>query len=138
VPGERCEVMAFRARDYAPNWKEVSLHIRQVRAGSRCECTGECGLHHDRRCEEMDGEPAKWANGKVMLTVAHLDHAEGPCRCKEETGIKCANPDHLKACCQRCHLRIDTPHHVANAARTRRMKHERNNPVLLEVEADKR
>jgi hypothetical protein len=111
--------MAFRAKDYAPNWKEVSLHIRRVRAGNRCECSGECGLHPGQRCEEVDGEPAKWAQGKVMLTVAHLDHTEGPCRCEAETGVRCADPSHVKAMCQRCHLRLDHPKHMANARATR-------------------
>lgn len=114
--------MSFRAKDYAPNWKEVSQQIRFERAGSQCECSGECGLHPGKRCEEVNNTPAKWANGKVVLTVAHLDHEGGPCRCKAETGIKCANPDHLKAMCNRCHLRLDMPHHRQNAARTRHEK----------------
>src|SRR5512142_3562310 len=100
---------------YPPNWEEISRRIRYERAQGQCECLGECGLHHDHRCDERDGEPAKWARGKVMLTVAHLDHADGPCRCKEQTGQKCSEPDHLKAMCQRCHLRLDHPHHMRNA-----------------------
>src|SRR3990167_7879754 len=62
---------------YPKNWKDISLAIR-ARSGGRCECHGECGLHRTtggpRRCVERNGEPAKWAKGKVVLTVAHLNH----------------------------------------------------------------
>ena len=76
---------------------------------------GECGLHRTnpgpRRCEERNGQPAKWAKGKVALTVAHLDH--DPSNNAESN---------LRALCQRCHLRYDTAHHQRNAAQTRRAK----------------
>lgn len=107
---------------YPKNWAEVSKAIRFERAGGRCECAGECGLHKDnpgpRRCTESNGQPAKWAKGKVVLTVAHLDGPGGPCDCP----APCARPDHLKAMCQRCHLRYDLPRHVKNSAETRRLK----------------
>lgn len=51
---------------------------------------------------------------KVCLTVAHLDHAEGICRCKIERGVKCAIPAHCKAMCNFCHLMMDLPHHIEN------------------------
>lgn len=111
---------------YAEGWREFSRQIRYERAQGQCECEGECGLHRTnpgpRRCVEMDGQPAKWATGKVMLTVAHLDFKGGPCDCHEREGVKCVNPDHVKAMCNRCHLRIDVPHHVFNARRTRARK----------------
>jgi hypothetical protein len=96
-----------RAR-YPRDWKAVSAAIR-ARAGGRCECEGECGLHRTtpgpRRCVEQNGEAARFAKGKVVLTVAHLDHTPENCQ-----------PSNLKAMCQRCHLRYDVAHH----ARTRR------------------
>ena len=114
-----------RAR-YPKDWKAVSLRIRE-RAGQRCECVGECGLHgptdkqieavanedgltlsRTRRCEERNGEPAKWARGRVVLTVAHLDHTPENC-----------DDSNLRAMCQRCHLRYDRHHHAANSAATR-------------------
>lgn len=102
-----------RAR-YPKNWKAVSLAIRE-RAGNRCECEGECGLHRTnpgpRRCLELNGAKATWAKGKVVLTVAHLNHQPEDCR-----------DENLKAMCQRCHLRYDAPHHAKNAAATRRRK----------------
>jgi hypothetical protein len=99
---------------YPKDWKRISAAIRE-RAGNRCECEGECGLHRDhpgpRRCCELNGEPAKWAKGKVVLTVAHLNHQPEDCR-----------PENLKAMCQRCHLRYDQEHHQRNAHETRRRK----------------
>jgi len=102
------------ARRYPKDWKAISQRIK-ARAQGRCECAGECGLHRTtpgpRRCIERHGEPAKWANGTVVLTVAHLDHQPENCA-----------DDNLKAMCQRCHLRYDSQHHQANAAATRRAK----------------
>jgi hypothetical protein len=118
---------------YPDNWKEVSKYIRFERAGGRCECMGQCGLHKTnpgpRRCVERDREDAVWARGKVILTVAHLDAVGDVCRCEEETGLLCANPDHLKALCNRCHLRYDHAKHIKNAAATRRRK--KNNLELF-------
>jgi hypothetical protein len=84
---------------YPHNWRAIIRAIR-IRALDRCECVGECGLHHERRCEERNGQPAKWAKGKVILTVAHLNHTPSDCR-----------DSNLKALCQRCHLRYDREHH---------------------------
>ena len=109
---------------YPPEWKAISKRIRE-RSGGQCECSGECGLHKDhpgpRRCVERNGEKAKWAKGKVVLTVAHLNHIESDCR-----------DDNLKAMCQRCHLRYDSKHHQKNAAKTREKKKNKNQlPLLL-------
>jgi hypothetical protein len=120
---------------YPDNWKELSQRIRYERAKGQCECEGECGLHRTnpgpRRCVERDREDAIWAKGKVMLTVAHLDYEGGPCDCFERTGEKCGIESHLKAMCNRCHLRIDVKQHQRNAAATRRAK--KNNLDLFPV-----
>lgn len=116
-------VRASEKARYPKNWKEVSLRIR-ARAAGRCECMGACGLHRTtggpRRCEERNGEPAKWAKGKVVLTVAHLDHQPENCA-----------DDNLRTLCQRCHLRYDQAHHVANASRTRRERKEQAGQLPL-------
>ena len=108
---------------YPPDWKQISLRIR-ARAEGRCECSGECGLHcttgGPRRCEERNGEPAKWANGKIVLTVAHMNHDTADNRDKN-----------LKAMCQRCHLRYDSAFHVKNSAETRRRKRLAIQPELF-------
>ena len=99
---------------YPPDWHEISAAIR-ARAGDQCECEGECGLHRDnpgpRRCVERNGESAIWARGRVVLTVAHLDHDPRNC-----------DPGNLKAMCQRCHLRYDAPLHATNSKATRDRK----------------
>ena len=100
---------------YPRNWKAISAHIRSVRAKGRCECTGECGLHHDARCVELNGKPAQFAKGRVVLTVAHLDHTPENCE-----------PENLLAMCQRCHLKYDAGHH----AETRRMEKARRSGQL--------
>lgn len=101
---------------YPPNWKEFSRHIRFDVAKGQCQCKGQCGLHvksqGPRRCIELNGHSAKWARGKIVLTVAHL------CNCLPV----CAREDHVIAACQRCHLRIDSRMHVANSKATREKK----------------
>jgi hypothetical protein len=93
---------------YPPYWQQFSAWIRHHRAGGRCECTGQCGLHqpnpHPRRCTERNKYAARWARGRVILTVAHL------CTCSPP----CARPAHVIAACQRCHLRIDSALHAAH------------------------
>ena len=95
---------------YPDNWDEISLSIRE-RADWQCECTGECALHRGNRCIERDGENAQYANGKVILTVAHLNHCKSDCR-----------PENLKAMCNTCHLRYDLNLHARNAYEGRREK----------------
>lgn len=94
----------MRRHLYPKNWEQISRSIRN-RSGGQCECAGECGLHNGvdlfdketRRCVEVNGEKARFARGKIMLTVAHLNHTPMDCR-----------PENLKAMCQRCHLRYDS------------------------------
>lgn len=93
---------------YPANWELFSANLRYGRSEGRCECTGECGLHQPnpgpRRCLEVNHTPARWARGRVVLTVAHL------CTCYPI----CADPHHVKAMCQGCHLRCDKWHHARN------------------------
>lgn len=90
---------------YPANWKAISNRIRFERSGGYCECQGECGLHEGRRCTEKHGRAARYANGKVVLTVAHLNHEPSDCR-----------DENLKAMCQRCHLRYDRDLHAETRA----------------------
>jgi hypothetical protein len=103
---------------YPSHWRAFSQAMRVDRAQGHCECTGECGLHRThpgpRRCVERDRQPAQWASGIVVLTVAHLCVCDPPC----------AIPDHVKAMCQRCHLRTDIPLHMKHRAETRRREKE--------------
>ena len=103
---------------YPSNWRYFSQIIRKERAKNQCECIGECGLHRThpgpRRCIEQDRMPAVFARGVVVLTVAHLCLCDPPCD----------NPQHVKALCNRCHLRVDMPLHRQHAAETRRLAKE--------------
>lgn len=94
--------------EYPDDWDEISRDIRKNRAQWRCECTGQCALHRGNRCEEMDGEKAQWASGRVVLTVAHLNH------CKSDS-----RRENLLAMCNTCHLRYDLVLHARNAFSTR-------------------
>lgn len=102
---------------YAPGWKLFAASIKTTRAALRCECTGECGIHRPnptaRRCVEHHGQKARFAKGRVTLTVAHL------CSCDPI----CLNPAHVKAMCQRCHLRVDRHKHAQARLVTQRALH---------------
>ena len=108
--------MPFDIRRYPANWREFSRQIRSERAADRCECVGQCGLHRTnpgpRRCIETNRTPARWARGRIVLTVAHL------CGC----GPPCADAAHVAAMCQRCHLRVDAELHARNSRATRARK----------------
>lgn len=100
---------------YPDDWKVISKFVRIDRAKNQCECIGECGLHKDhlgtRRCSEINGQQAKYALGKIVLTTAHLCH-----------DTHCRDLRHLRAMCQRCHLRYDADLHREHAKKTREMK----------------
>lgn len=103
---------------YPPTWKTFSQTMRYERAQGQCECIGEYGLHRThpgpRRCVERDRQPAQWARGLVVLTVAHLCDCVPPC----------VIAAHVKAMCNRCHLRTDVPLHMKHMAESRRQEHE--------------
>ena len=103
--------MPIDYKNYPENWKEISNDIRFNRAGSACECLGECGSHKDPWCGGFHGHNHHITGSKVVLTVAHLDH-----------DTKNNDYSNLKAMCQRCHLNYDKDHHARNAAKTRRKK----------------
>lgn len=133
---------------YPPYWKQFSLYIRKERAEDRCErCKVRNGSVISRGHFEFETEPLTWfdhgtgetGNAEtgelydrfhpedfpifekmttIVLTVAHLDSEDGICDCKRRTGRKCAIPSHVLALCQRCHLQMDLPHHMAVRQKT--------------------
>lgn len=123
----------IKRANYPPEWEEFSREIRFTRADSRCECVGECGALHP----SVDGErcPKKhlgiYFDVVCILTVAHLNARGGPCQCEP----RCANPEHVKAMCQGCHLRYDHERHQLNASRTRDKK---RGQLRLPLEGDGR
>lgn len=124
--------------DYPPHWNVLRAMVR-LRADDACECRGECGSDHavwgipEHRCDIPNHarivrdplDPAIWWKEqdapthhlwlsefkvvKCVLTIAHL--------CQDST---CGDMTHLRAMCQRCHLKLDAQQHVRNAAQTRR------------------
>ncbi len=131
--------MAFKKENYPPYWKMFSEYIRFERAGNKCERCGAKNGYLKFYSDFFDGgfyiidadersirniEYALKLNGvkkyrisKIVLTVAHLDHARGVCRCKKTYGFKCAKPSHVRALCQSCHLSLDRPRHLAVRAK---------------------
>lgn len=93
-----------RAR-YPRDWKAIVSRIRD-RSGNRCE-----GSPAYPDCRADNGEPHPITGSRVVLTVAHLDHAPEHC-----------DAENLRHMCQRCHLTYDAAHHAKNAAETRRKR----------------
>lgn len=110
---------------YPVDWPLLSGRIRFGRAGGRCECTGECGRGtHAGRCPNRHGEAAYGTGSRVVLTVAHLDHAPEHC-----------DPANLRAMCQGCHLHYDRDHHAQTRAATRAAEVDSTHEPLFEMEA---
>jgi hypothetical protein len=102
--------MPFQKHRYPPDWREISLRIRE-REGWKCKF-----------CGAENGKPNPLTGSKVVLTVAHLGADIAP-------GIKGDKHDkwdcrdvNLAALCQRCHLRYDIDEHTENARKTREAK----------------
>ena len=104
---------------YPADWTAISARIRFERADGRCECEGECGGGHDRRCSARNRNRHPRTGSVVILTVAHLNH-------KPEDN----RDENLRAMCQACHLSYDRRHH----AQTRRRA---NNLDLFEGEPNR-
>lgn len=88
-PEARAYRRAQRAR-YPRNWKQISRSVI-TRAGYRCEA-----------CGAEQGKPNPVSGSRVSLGAAHLDHWP-----------ENVSPSNLRSLCQRCHLRYDHPHHIA-------------------------
>jgi hypothetical protein len=86
-------------------WKAFRAFLLH-RAGNRCE-----GTPQHPECRAANSAPHPETGGKVVLTIAHMDH--------DETH---ADPERCRALCQRCHNKWDAGHRQKNAARTRRRK----------------
>lgn len=90
--------MPMNLADYHPDWKWISLQIRE-QADWHCEW---CGI---------ENATINSRGSTVVLTVAHIDHDKAN-----------NDPSNLAALCQKCHLTHDREHHMRNAAETRRRK----------------
>jgi hypothetical protein len=105
---------------YPANWTAVAVGIK-LRAGWRCECTGECGRGtHEGRCPNVHGRPAYATGSLVVLTVAHLNHTPEDC-----------SASNLKAFCAGCHLHYDRGHHAETRAITQRLAREEAGQMVM-------
>lgn len=86
-------------RRYPPHWRDIRAAILD-RAGHRCEGSPD---YPDCRAENYAPHPV--TGSRVVLTIAHLDHAPENCE-----------PANLRAWCQRCHLNYDREHHKRSRA----------------------
>src|SRR5262245_22212426 len=135
--------MPMDSTKYPAHWNRLRT-VRMQLAQQRCECVGECGSTHglsdrlEKRCDaphrariiRSERDPAQWHYAapepgpvviRVVLTIAHL--------CQDST---CGEIKHLRAFCQRCHLRYDSKQHVKNASATRyRQREEAGQTTLL-------
>ena len=127
---------------YPPNWREISDRIRFERAGSRCECTGQCDNEHPGgRCDaphnaliiRHNDTPALWRTTTDLCESLNEygDQGIGYGDKQVRVILTVAHLDHtpenvddgnLLAMCQRCHLRYDRHEHTANARATRHRK----------------
>lgn len=117
--------MPINYKEYPSNWRSEIVPRIRARAGDCCE---KCGIKNkllgrrqkDGSFEEADmyDITALEENGgnnqvnrkilgltQIILTVAHLDH--------DHTNLAITD-DRLQALCQKCHLQLDMPKHVAN------------------------
>lgn len=88
---------------YPKDWSRIADDVRN-RAGNRCE-----GSPAYPDCRAENGKLHPVTGSRVVLTVAHLDHAPENCA-----------PDNLRAMCQRCHVTYDAEHHKRTAYATRK------------------
>lgn len=88
---------------HSKEWKTIRALILD-RAGDCCEGTPN---FPDCRVPNYSTHPD--TGGKVILTIAHMDHDESH-----------GDPERLRALCQRCHNQWDAPFRRANIAARRR------------------
>lgn len=106
---------------YPKDWDDISLRIREERAGWRCECEGQCRHDHGGRCTAVQGMRHPVTGSVVRLTTAHLD--------RHPPNVADTN---LRAMCQRCHLSYDAEQHAANASHTRAVRRAAGMAPLFE------
>ncbi|HUV95783.1 MAG TPA: hypothetical protein VMX14_13290 [Anaerolineae bacterium] len=92
--------MPARRANYPPDWEQLSLYVRFIRAQGACE---QCGAWNGYRQPET--------GARVMLTVSHTDHDT------ENNDLS-----NLRALCQACHLRHDAKLHAQHARQTRQAR----------------
>lgn len=106
--------MAFDKRRYPETWPQIRARILE-RAGNRCE-----GSKFYPDCRAKNGEPHPVTGSKVVLTISHWPDPN-PLNCSDRN---------IAARCQRCHLALDRPMHLAKQKRNREERKRKVQPVL--------
>lgn len=114
--------MPINYKDYAPNWLSEIVPAIRRRSGDRCE-----GSPRYPDCRAANGHPHPDTGSVVVLTTAHMD------RNRSNNNYHESDPNHpdnnLRHLCQRCHLNLDVPQHVANRKYGRH--HDRDHQTKL-------
>lgn len=109
-----------------PGWLALRVGVL-IRARHCCEACGAPNGSYRRPVHDPEPEDGLAAPSvRVVLTIAHL------CRCEPP----CMDLEHVKALCQRCHLRLDARLHARHAAQTRRRKLDSARPILALAERE--
>lgn len=106
--------MAFDKKRYPHDWDKIRQKVGE-RSGWRCE-----GTPQYPHCRAQHGKPHPETGSKVVLTVAH--YPDPDTRIGDLAGLL-----HL---CQRCHLALDRPHHLAVQKKNREARRLKVQPRL--------
>jgi 5-methylcytosine-specific restriction endonuclease McrA len=144
----------FDRHKYPSNWTEIRQRVlkraeRDIGDGIVIACCERCGRPNHVIADVLSdgswsiesgfnvwttdcGVPVHWQDDhpladsirqvRTVLTIAHILNPD-PMDVRDEN---------LQALCQRCHLRHDAAHHMANARATRLRKKLENQPALLQ------
>lgn len=125
--------MPINYAEYPKDWKIIRARILE-RAKDKCEFCDVPNYALIHRTGKGINDWLFWTEGieseawiadglkptRIILTIAHLDH--------DKTNHQVTD-DRLKALCQKCHLKLDMPRHIAN--RKRNLNIKRNQLNLL-------
>lgn len=108
---EGSEVMPVDRSRYPDDWPAIALRTKEAADWICADCGMQC---------RRPGEP--FDTHRRTMSVHHLgvdksDGTPGDMRDKQD-----CRPENLLALCSKCHLARDLPGHIANAARTRRLR----------------
>ncbi len=116
---EKCNVrnyaVGYRDEERKFHYYGGSLYLDELSHGKFGYAESKELLDYLRDFDTDDGY--QWT--LIMLTVAHLDAIGDVCTCEAKTKMKCAEPSHVLALCQRCHLLYDIERHKFNRRRNR-------------------
>ncbi len=105
--------MPMDRRKYPKDWDAIALAIKEA-AGWKCEACG-------KQCY-LPGESVE--DTRYVLTTAHIKH---------DSEMDCS-PENLLAACSVCHLRYDNYRRTWQRLARKRIKREKQQPLLEGIE----